>query len=467
MSAFDTPTAPLGLFVGPADAPDRYELLAERAAGGEGRLYSARFDTNEAGMLRLAVKALGAVAPGASPDRWLANRAVLRTVHHPNIVRYLDHFSGPAPHGIGQRPAGPEEQYEVMEWIDGVSLAGFVRATGSGAPAERWALVVDLAEAVDHLHAASSDTLAMVHRDIKPANVVVHPARGAVLVDFGLARPEVVPATTPAAGTDGYRAPELTDGGSPSRESDRWSTAATAHFVLTGSAPSSGTRAQLASVAERLGREPDALVGVFEQALARDPAERPTSMVTWAHEVAAIIASADVVPRGRTTTGSAPTGRRRPRRAVLATALVAVGALATGSVYAVSHRHRTPASAAAPGPPCRVDPATPKVANAQGLSRAVATCTLSVGAALFTARDVQSPTVGTVQADGRSMVFCKTLGSPATGPNALGGTITSPRWGRVHLVDPSANGSSIDGWSPEYSFRSDLTTLRWCGSGER
>ncbi len=313
-----------------------------------------------------------------------------------------------------------------MEWIDGASLAGFVCTVDDETPIAGWALVLELAAAVDHLRAASSDTLAMVHRDIKPANVVADPTRGAVLVDFGLARPEVVAATTPTAGTDWYRAPELTEGAVPSRETDRWSTVATAHFVLTGSAPSSSTRAQLASVAERVGADPGSLVGAFERALDRDPAGRPASMVTWAGEVASILGASAPVAGGRVmaNVGARSRTRRQRRRAAVAASLVVLGLLAAVLVYRSAHRTGTAASAGASAPPCRVDPATPKATNAQGMSQAVASCTLSVGAVLFCTRDLRSSTVGSVAGDGHSLVFCTTLGFSATGVTALGGTIT-------------------------------------------
>lgn len=469
MSGFEPPTAPLGLFVGPVDATDRYELLAEHASGSEGRLYAGRFAAADGGGLRVAVKALGTVDPLMPVERWLANRAVLRTIHHAHAVRYLDHFVGPPPHGRslaggGQAERGPDSMYEVMEWVDGPTLARLVRESPTSAPADRWAPVLDLAHAVDHLHDASSDTLAMVHRDIKPANVVVNPTRGAVLVDFGLARPEHVVATSRAAGTEGFRAPELSEGAAPSRESDRWSTAATAHFVLTGTAPSVSTRKQLTALAEQHGGDPDALVGAFERALDPDPSRRPASMATWATEVAAAL-------------GPAPSAERRPRRrparrlariALLTAVVVLAGA---GWAYrSASHHGAAPATAAGTGTsePCLVDKAAPKVANAQGLSRAVARCTLSVGAAVFAQRTVTSATVALVEGDGRSQVFCKTLGESVTGLNALGGSVTSPRWVRVHVPAPAtAGGTGTDGWLPEYAFRSDMATLRWCGSGER
>ena len=287
------PTSDVALRVGPVDAPDRYELLSERAGGTEGLLYQGRFQAPDAGTLVVAIKALRGTDDARQLDRWLANRALLRTLHHPHVVRYLDHFVGAPPHrvgagaGVGAAAVDPPTTfYEVMEWVDGVTLEQLVREQRLDGPA-RWRLVEQLADAVDSLHGGTN---AVLHRDIKPANVVVHPTRGAVLVDFGLARAEQAHTTRQAAGTEGYRAPELVhEGRQPSRESDRWSFAATAHFALTGRPPSVTTPALVG----------DAAAGAFVQALDPDPDKRPTSMVAWSREVGAALMPAPPAPSSR------------------------------------------------------------------------------------------------------------------------------------------------------------------------
>ena len=327
------PTSDMAEFVGPADAPDRFELLAERSGGAEGRLYQARFREPDAGVLLVAVKAMRVESTAVDIERWLANRAMLRTMHHPHVVRYLDHFVGAPPHALGGASTVGEVTdgsilYEVMEWIDGTSLQQLVRA-GQTSLAERWQFVEQLAAAVDYLHdSGTPGTNAVLHRDIKPSNVVVNPSRGAVLVDFGLARVAQAQTMHRAAGTEGYRAPELLhQGQQPSPQSDRWSTAATAHFAFTGQPPSMTTPTLIAEAMTADAGNVDSVVEAFRIGLDPKPARRPTRMADWAAEVRhALTSSAD--------TQIEPGARRRSRRGMIAT-IVAIAALAlVGGAFA-------------------------------------------------------------------------------------------------------------------------------------
>ena len=70
-----------------------------------------------------------------------------------------------------------------MEFIDGPTLR---EALGRGrrlSAADTLRLACDLLDALGHAH-----HLGIVHRDVKPENVIISPDRGAILLDFGIAR---------------------------------------------------------------------------------------------------------------------------------------------------------------------------------------------------------------------------------------------------------------------------------------
>jgi serine/threonine-protein kinase len=70
----------------------------------------------------------------------------------------------------------------LINSIDGENLAE--RASHFNL-AEARSIAVDIAEALAHAHSHG-----IVHRDVKPGNVMVRRDNRAMLVDFGLARPE-------------------------------------------------------------------------------------------------------------------------------------------------------------------------------------------------------------------------------------------------------------------------------------
>jgi serine/threonine protein kinase len=481
------PTTDVALYVGPAESPDRYELLAERSGGTEGFLYQARFREPDAGMLVVAVKAMRVSDERPDLDRWIANRAVLRTLHHPNVVRYLDHFVGAAPHRFATAAdtadaadltTGAEAAvyYEVMEWIDGPTLDQLVR-DGRTPLTERWPLVEQLAAAVDYLHEGSSGgTNAVLHRDIKPANVIVHTGRGAVLVDFGLARVEMAHTMRQAAGTEGYRAPELLhEGTPPSRESDRWSAAATAHFVLTTQPPSVASPRLVAEAAQAAGAAPEPVVEAFARALDPDPAQRPARLVDWAGDVGQALAPAPAPVRAVW---------RHPAFLVAAGAAVAAatfgvvkltsggdGRAATTTTTRPAKRPATTTSitsAPAPGD-CITDPANDKARNSDGQTHSQQRCDLLVNdAEVHAGASAATPVIGRMPGATGVYFFCKTTGAKVQATVPSGAKVQSPLWARTQLSAQQARAPvRVDGWVSATVFRSPIDSLRWCGSTEK
>ena len=128
----------------------------------------------------------------AAPSRVLstedANRAleneieVLERLNHPRIPDYIDS-------GFTVNEEGDGVLVLIMESIDGGSLDDEMKLLikmGSRQPLERTIrIVIECCDALDHM--ADLDP-PLYHRDIKPHNIIIEPSRGAILIDFGLAK---------------------------------------------------------------------------------------------------------------------------------------------------------------------------------------------------------------------------------------------------------------------------------------
>jgi serine/threonine-protein kinase len=169
-----------------------------------------------------------------------------------------------------------------MEFIPGRSLAALSTERTFDLAAVQ-PIVEQIAGALDALHDGG-----LLHRDIKPANIMLREDGRAVLVDLGVAG--LADAAGPTTrnmilGTPGFLAPEQVAGsaGADAR-TDVYQLAATAYTLLAGRPPFQGETAHvLYAVAHESPPDlhelcpdlPAAVCAVIDQALAKDPMQRP------------------------------------------------------------------------------------------------------------------------------------------------------------------------------------------------
>lgn len=170
----------------------------------------------------------------------------------------------------------------------------FERSLAGAAPLELGEVVRlagHAAQGLDALHAAS-----VLHRDVKPSNVLLDADRSAALSDFGLARmvdSTRVTETGVLLGTPHYLAPELVAGGDATVESDIYALGCVLYELVTGRPPyADATRPAEIGFAHLVEDVPDArdhrpglpvdVSVALAAALAKDPAERPTSATALA-----------------------------------------------------------------------------------------------------------------------------------------------------------------------------------------
>jgi hypothetical protein len=153
------------------------------------------------------------------------------------------------------------------EFVDGGSLSDVMEDTGVLTPADSKKILLDILDTLDHVHAAG-----IAHNDIKPDNILFGRDGKARLIDFGIAvdyaRSDTGARRGAVAGTDGYMAPELRQGGLPSASSDIYSLGVVFGQMLSGRILESYDEANSDRAVPR------SFLDFFKRCLSSDPTER-------------------------------------------------------------------------------------------------------------------------------------------------------------------------------------------------
>ena len=206
------------------------ELRSVAGTGAMGRVYRA----HQRGIDRdVAVKILHREMSGNTQlvQRFHREAKIASKLQHPHVVEvYL----------AGQLP--DRALYIVMEYLDGLSLAASLSATGgSFTPARALSIALQICDAVGEGHSRG-----IVHRDLKPENVML--VRRAEMVDwvkvldFGIAKVAVGEQSMQTAaglifGTARYISPEGAQGANVAPSGDVYSLATMIYQMLAGRTP--------------------------------------------------------------------------------------------------------------------------------------------------------------------------------------------------------------------------------------
>ena len=255
---------------------ERYSQCSYLAKGGMG-LISKAYDQNLGKWV--AIKIL----PRANSNdsdlvRFQQEAKAASRLNHPNIVTILDF-------GVGSN----DQQYLVMDYVEGESLASLLKRTGP-LPAERaLAILMQICDGLSHAHAKR-----IVHRDLKPSNVLITKEGTVKILDFGVAKVEgnaidSLTKTGVVMGTPRYMSPEQIKGNAVSNQSDLYSIGCLIFKLLTGSVPFSGKSA-MEIYRKHLNNEPPLLGELYDvefseeletianRLLRKNPQERYDSM---------------------------------------------------------------------------------------------------------------------------------------------------------------------------------------------
>ena len=308
----------------PEAVVQRYRIEGQVGSGGMGVVYKATdLRLNRA----VAIKQIHNGRFRRGGDALRAEALAAASIDHPYICKVYELIEDDA------------EAYLVMEFVEGETLSAILRR---GKPPLGQSVQL-ASEIVEGLAAAHSRGL--VHRDVKPSNVIVNADGHVKLLDFGLAREDVISKpddrtrTSPSgrsdhtAGTPQYMSPEQAAGQPVTFRADLFSVGVIMFECLSGQLPFVGkssydyVRHLLADAPRRLGRlapgAPADLVDLVERCLEKNPPDRPESAADVLAELRRIAGSLTGVGTVFNTAGAV----RSKRRWQWTAATIAVAAL--------------------------------------------------------------------------------------------------------------------------------------------
>jgi serine/threonine protein kinase len=183
----------------------RYTLERNLTRGGMGEVHLA---VPRGGHTRCVIKTIRGDLTGDKEfvGRFADEAKIMVRINHPNIIRVFDCGK------VGT------EYYIAMEYLHGKDLGDILdRAYERGEPMPKEQglfLTKEILRGLDYAHNLTDETgrpMRLVHRDISPQNVLVGFDGSVKIIDFGLARTELLPARTMGAlavGKYGYMSPE-------------------------------------------------------------------------------------------------------------------------------------------------------------------------------------------------------------------------------------------------------------------
>ena len=322
-----------------ADSIPGYELVAELHRGGQGVVYRAvHRGTGRA----VAVKVLLRGSDASSRDRARFDREVelASRLRHPGIAAIHDH-------GVTDDPP-----WYAMELVEGTRLQEFVARARLSVDA-KLRLFHRILQAVTYAHRHG-----VIHRDLKPSNILIDPAGGPHVLDFGvamasdagLAHRMRVTATGEFLGTLAYASPEQVSGdpAAVDARTDVYSAGVLLYELLTGRLPYDVT-GSMADVLERIAQTPphdprtfaDAIDAelrtILDTALTKEPGRRYSSAESFARDVQHYLDREPIEARARSAWYVLRKALVRHR---LALAVVALVATLLGTAVIASARAR-------------------------------------------------------------------------------------------------------------------------------
>jgi eukaryotic-like serine/threonine-protein kinase len=300
-----------------------YRLLRLLGRGGMSSVWLAERDDGEF-QRQVAIKLLRQWIDGeAGVRRFVAERQILSSLAHPNIVPLLD--GGTTPDGT---------PWLATEYVEGATITAHCESRQLDVAA-RLALFLQVADAVHHAHQKL-----VVHRDLKPSNIMVDEPGRVRLLDFGIAKlldPASLPGAMPLTRTayrpmtPEYAAPEQAAGGAITTATDVYQLGILLCELLTGERPGRST--------DRTRKLRGDLDVIVQKATQQDPAQRYLSAAALADDIRRHLEGRAIAARPESgLEAMARFFRRRPWAAVALALAIGLGVTAQVSAIRYSQQ---------------------------------------------------------------------------------------------------------------------------------
>ena len=308
-----------------------YHILARLGAGGMGVVFKAHDEQLDRDV---AFKLLPdeSVRSEEARQRLLREARTASRLSHPHICHVYE--AGEADNHV----------YIAMELLDGQALSESIPA--GGYPLETLVRIAgQIAEALSYAHRNG-----VIHRDLKSNNVILTTEGRAVVLDFGLAKREVMDeggssealriaptATGTVMGTPAYLSPEVLRGERATAQSDIWALGVVLYDMASGELPfKGGSMAELGSaiLKDQPAPLPERVHPGLRTLIQRCLAKEPTQRYKLASEVHAALQVLQP--------GSHPVGRTaRPHWGLYAAGAVALAAMVFLGINVTRWREQT------------------------------------------------------------------------------------------------------------------------------
>jgi eukaryotic-like serine/threonine-protein kinase len=203
----------------------RYEVISKLGSGGMAIVYRAK-DTVLSRTVTVKVLREQFASDEDFTKRFRREAQAVASLSHPNIVSVYD---------VGK---DDEQEYIVMEFVDGQNLKEFIKEHAPLQVEQAVDIASQICDALDHAHKHQ-----IIHRDIKPHNILLTADGRAKVTDFGIARAvsaATVTHTGTIVGSVHYFSPEQARGELTNEQSDLYSLGIILYEMVTGTLPYDG-----------------------------------------------------------------------------------------------------------------------------------------------------------------------------------------------------------------------------------